>query len=468
MLGPSVTGVSPDLRRRLEFTWISDPYQTVVSELHQVEVGDDEMEALERLCRSLAGPTIIFCKSPTRAAEVARELVRRRIGSDISEDAPARRDAAEWIARNYHPDWHVVQALRSGIGVHHGRIPRALAQFIVRAFDEGWIKFLICTSTLIEGVNTKAENIVILDDKIDRRRYDFFTFNNIRGRSGRMFRHFVGHVYLFHAPPKEDLPLIDIPAFTQSGAAADSLLLQLDESDLQDRSRDRLKAFKEQQVLSYSVLKENIGIDPEAQIAVARDITENLSEAHRALSWSQFPQYAQLVYVCKLIFRHFGGSRLGAGSARSPEQLAVRLRNLGDTPQPRELIRAQMPYSESADDAVQNVLDFLRLWANFNFPRLLRALDRIQRDVFTRHRLGAGNYEVYAARVESYFLDPALVALDEYGVPLQLARRLGTVLGAHGDLDQVLSALRNLRVEQLRGISNFERDLLTEAQRYLR
>jgi hypothetical protein len=41
-------------------------------------------------------------------------------------------------------------------------------------------------------------------------------------------------------------------------------------------------------------------------------------------------------------------------------------------------------------------------------------------------------------------LPPALAALDEYGLPLQLVARLEPLLPASSDLDSVLSALRTL------------------------
>src|SRR5207248_5704561 len=104
--------------------------------------------------------------------------------------------------------------------------------YMVRAFNRDVLRFLVCTSTLIEGVNTKAKNVVIYDDKINKSRIDFFTFNNIKGRSGRMMQHFIGHVYLFHPPPEEELPLVDVPAFTQPEGTPDSLLIQLDRDDL--------------------------------------------------------------------------------------------------------------------------------------------------------------------------------------------------------------------------------------------
>ncbi len=64
-----------------------------------------------------------------------------------------------------------------------------MASHFVRLFNTGELPVLICTSTLIEGVNTAAKSVLIFDKKIDRRDYDFFTFSNIKGRAGRLGQH---------------------------------------------------------------------------------------------------------------------------------------------------------------------------------------------------------------------------------------------------------------------------------------
>jgi hypothetical protein len=130
----------------------------------------------------------------------------------------------------------------------------------------------------------------------------------------------------------------------------------------------------------------------------------------------------------------------------------------------KQLIYNQIRYCEDADEAVQMTLDFVRLWAMFNFPRLLRALDGIQRDVFERVGLLPGNYEFYANAVENLFLDKAIVALDEYGVPLELARKLESRLQPNNDLDSALKALKRLNVD-LTDLSPFEKELIRDAQR---
>ena len=111
---------------------------------------------------------------------------------------------------------------------------------------------------------------------------------------------------------------------------------------------------------------------------------------------------------------------------------------------------------------MQSVLDFLRLWANFNFPRLLRLLDRIQKDLFRRAGMPPGDYEYFANKVENYFLDPGIVALDEYGIPLEVAK-LHRNLVSDGNLDGTLEKLRQLDVEKP-SLSAFEKALVLDAQ----
>jgi hypothetical protein len=115
---------------------------------------------------------------------------------------------------------------------------------------------------------------------------------------------------------------------------------------------------------------------------------------------------------------------------------------------------------------VQSVLDFIRLWASHHFPRLLRALSNIQADVFIRAGLRPGNYELFANRVENLFLDSSIVALDEYGIPLELGRKLERFLKPEGILDTTLERLRLLDPRRL-GLSTFEQELIIDAQLYL-
>lgn len=470
MLGPSVQAVPEQLSERFECTFLYEPYHTVVSELHPVDHRDDNrFEVLADLCQDLEGPTIVYCQSPPRAAELAKILAASR---DVRASGHLQQ-AISWIGRNYHPDWHLTQALRSRVGVHHGRIPRALAQYVLRAFENDEIDLLICTSTLIEGVNTKARNVVVFDDKISTSKFDFFTFNNIRGRSGRMFQHFVGHVYLFYDPPDEELPFIDVPAITQSDDTPESLLLQLEEDDLTEKSRERVSGYREQEFLPLSVLRLNSGVEPEVQIAIAEDL-HNLPERQvlEAVGWRRQPSYDELGALCNLIWKHVNGTRLGSGSIRSARHLTYRINELRRRPSIRSLIDGQLEYMEenydgaTADDAVQSILDFLRLWAGFHFPRLVQAVDRIQQHVLPVRGLRAGDLTPFANQVEGLFLGSAVMALEEYGLPIQISRKLDIPQAAADDVDAAVMWLRSLEPEQ-HFLSEFEEEILEGTMRSL-
>ena len=259
MLGPNISGIPSGFPERFRCTFLSTDYRTVVSEITRIKAtGQQRQEKLVQLMGELQEPTLIYCSSPARVRNIAELLVTRGVGRNRQGMEPA----VNWISDNYHAEWLFPRALARGIGYHHGQLPRALAQLAVRAFNDELIDTLICTSTLIEGVNTRAKNVIVFDNKIARRKFDYFTFNNIAGRGGRMFRHFVGNVYVFDDPPQQDLPVIDIPVFTQSEEAPESLLVQLPEETWSEASRQRLKDVMSQDVLPLSVIRANHGLDP--------------------------------------------------------------------------------------------------------------------------------------------------------------------------------------------------------------
>lgn len=111
-------------------------------------------------------------------------------------------DFSLWLGKNYEENWPLVNLIKRGIGIHNGRLHRSLGQIQIKLFEElNGIKTIISTSSIIEGVNTSAENIIIWKNKNGRYKLNDFTYNNIIGRGGRMFKHFVGQIYILDTPP---------------------------------------------------------------------------------------------------------------------------------------------------------------------------------------------------------------------------------------------------------------------------
>ena len=223
MLGPNIRAIAEGASRRFNFEFISTDFQTVACDVIPVHAPAEEKRfvRLVEICRGLSEQTLIYCKSLPQVNAVGECL----LAGGVSGATPDTGNAGDWLGREFHPDWILPRALQAGIAIHYGPLPRSIAHEMVRLFNDGRIQFLICTSTLIEGVNTKAKNVIIFDNMIAKQKLDYFTFNNIKGRSGRMFEHFVGRVFRFHEEPQAELPFVDFPLHTQDANTPESLLI---------------------------------------------------------------------------------------------------------------------------------------------------------------------------------------------------------------------------------------------------
>ena len=178
------------------------------------------------------------------------------------------------------------------------------------------------------------------------------------------------------------------------------------------------------------------------------------------------PKHAELSAACELIAKHlmaFKGMHHGVASGR---QLTVRLEQLRADPRLPTLVEQEVSndFARNIDEAVESVIQFQRSWAQFEFPRHLRALERIARDVLGRAGVEVGSFGAFASASERLFLPANVQVLDEYGIPPQVAHRLFPQGAA--DLDEMLAVLRSLDVRKV-AQNRLETDVLVDAQRRL-
>jgi DEAD/DEAH box helicase len=462
LLGPSITRLTDNTVANLRATFIETGFTTVVTDVERLNVNNDELpDVLAETCREVGPETLIFCKSPNRIREVAPWLMDRGIGGGRNLD-----DAANWIAEAYHPDWLVGRALRQGIGIHHGRLPRALGHHIVRLFNEGRLPYLLVTSTLIEGVNTTARNVLVLDNKIANKKYDYFTFSNIRGRSGRMSRHYVGRVVVFNPTPQPADMTVNIPSLSQSPKVSDQILLQLPDGELTERSRRQLAPYYEQDVVSIDTLRHNKGLAPERQLQAAKQLAAEPARLAAALNWrGAYPTSDQVKDLGGLLFTLTGGH----GAVRTAAQLSARVNMLrfhrGDL---RALVRQQIDRGAKVDDAVEDELDFARNWAQFKIPTALAGASVLAADVLGKTGRSISDTTIFAGALENLFLPPFTTVLEEYGLPTSLTVKLSFALHLEQarSLDDILARVQSLAVLPAT-LGPFEQEMLADTRRAL-
>ena len=62
---------------------------------------------------------------------------------------------------------------------HFGNMPQVIRNLIESLYKDGKIKYIFCTSTLLEGINMPTQNLFILDNKKHKsvlKPIDFWTY----------------------------------------------------------------------------------------------------------------------------------------------------------------------------------------------------------------------------------------------------------------------------------------------------
>lgn len=142
---------------------------------------------------------IVYCSTRAMVEKYAKEIVDSNCGTG-GVQSNALRMLVDHIDNLFYgnrgKEWIVSKALKKGIGVHHGSVPKYIQQEIISLFNQGDLKVLICTTTITEGVNTSAKNMVVLSGKKGRKRLKKFDAQNIAGRAGRFMYHYQGRVFI--------------------------------------------------------------------------------------------------------------------------------------------------------------------------------------------------------------------------------------------------------------------------------
>jgi len=141
---------------------------------------------------------LIYLNRPIHVEKVAVELAQTLNDNELPELERIANQIAEYV----HPQYQLVETVKKGVLFHHGGMPEVVRLYIEKAFSgrhDGSPRFLVTNSTLLEGVNTPADTLFILNPKRGRQNLTPAAFRNLVGRVGRFPE-------IFHATaPRPDL-----------------------------------------------------------------------------------------------------------------------------------------------------------------------------------------------------------------------------------------------------------------------
>jgi len=406
-LGPNIETVRISADNRWKFEFLHTRFSTVAVDTFDLTgIKNKEERLVGELKRQDNWPALVFISSPDRANQLASSLTE-----DVS--FAAVRDMSEWMDLNFGEGWELSRAVASGVAVHHGRIPRSLASQFVRMFNKGTLPILICTSTLIEGVNTAAKSVLIYDKQIARKDYDFFTFSNIRGRAGRLGEHHVGSVYLFHAPPSEQSVEVEPPLFGDLDDAPDELVVHISDEDSTPAISDRVAELARTMEFTPDELRlaSSVGLEDAAAL---KQLTRTASRQGARIHWGGSPKYDDILAVCRVICAVRNPGEFGV---RSAAQLAVYLNNLRLHDELKSFFLWHSSSYKGQPRQQDNVFRFLRS-CEYGLPQLFSVVE-----LFAKRIRSATNYSLFIAEMPRWFRAEILKNLDEQGVPVQISER---------------------------------------------
>ena len=153
---------------------------------------NDRLIEIVQAINNINENTIIYCYSRNSVESYAKTLIASKIFENHNNSD--YEDFLTHISNNFNKEWTLIEALKNGIGIHHGLVPKYIQKEIVSLFNIGLIKVLISTTTITEGVNTSAKNLIVLHSMKGTKPLKKFDAKNIAGRAGRFLYHYSGRV----------------------------------------------------------------------------------------------------------------------------------------------------------------------------------------------------------------------------------------------------------------------------------
>lgn len=324
---------------------------------------------------------------------------------------------SRWLGKNYDYNWKLTNLVKRGTGIHNGRLHRSLSQIQIQLFEENnGLNNIVSTSSIIEGVNTSAENVIIWMNKNGSSKLNDFTYKNIIGRGGRMFKYFIGNIYILDEPPKEEAIQLDIPFPEQ-------IIGDLDEIEYEDiltkEQVAKIILYREEMneligVKVFEALKENSSFKSSnseliKSIAIDMSLHPDSWNGLNYLNSSDPNNWDKFLY--KIMNIQPGNWETRYSTYVSFIKIVS---NNWDKSIP-ELLHCLEKYNVGVDD-------FFKLERNmtFKFASLLNDVNILQKEILKK------DYDIstFISKVSHAFLPKIVFQLEEYGLPRMISKKI--------------------------------------------
>lgn len=446
-LAPNISKLEDNpFTKDMEFICLN--FNTVYLQKHELyrRIGKDTQrkgEILINILNSKQTKTLIYAGTYSNI-----EIISTLFLAGFKEvDSKILKQFANWLGKNYDYNWSLTKLIKRGTGVHNGQLHRSLSQIQVKLFEEpNGIQNIISTSSIIEGVNTSAENVIIWMNKNGQSKLNDFTYKNIIGRGGRMFRYFVGNIFILDAPPLQEQTQLGIPF-------PEEILGDLDEikheAVLSKEQVAKIKYYQEEmsELLGEQVfrqLKEESAFqssNSELIKSIAIDMSRNPENWNGLAYLNSFKPNAWDYSLYKIINLQPGNWDVKYSTFVE----FIKILSGNWTKSIPELLKELEPHDVGIND-------FFKLERNvtFKFASLLKDVNTLQK------RILRGNADIsrFIQWISYAFLPPVVFQLEEYGLPRMISKKIhnAKVLNFYDkelDIHNVINLFHEIECENL-------------------
>lgn len=180
---------------------LDEPYEKAIDNpdkiagYGQASLSSEFLEYLGEVLKTLKDDqNIVFAPTSTAARKMATSISEKLVNT--SSDSIA--DLIAYYRDTVNPQYSLCETLERGIAYHHGKLPVHVRRTLEKAIKARFISTIVCTTTLVQGMNLPAQNIVIRNPHLYTRHHSGATeltnyeMANLRGRAGRLLKDFVG------------------------------------------------------------------------------------------------------------------------------------------------------------------------------------------------------------------------------------------------------------------------------------
>lgn len=405
--------------------------------VHSVEDGyikivGDKFKNLLRIVseESIDGKFLIYRYQKQYVEETAKKFL------EMWPVKPHNKELTDYLSSSVSPNWDLISCIKRGVGFHHGAMPRYIQDLVVDEFNdssENGLNYLFCTTSLTEGINSAAKNVVVYDKKIGSGGLlNTLDRKNIEGRAGRFMQHFIGRV--FHLETQEDddeETSVEIEYLDDSDVALETLI-QLDGDDVPLDKVDTLKSHAAKLAdleIDPLVVKENRFVEVDGQIRLIEHLRliNNLDNYYFR---EQFPVKDCLDNILSccydyLFTDHDKGRNFNTDVGKS---ILIDLTKfyIYYSPSFKELLGSSAVQRARNNDnsRIRYVFDLMSKYFEFTWPKYLKTFSNIYNFVASEKNQPLISLEMVIAKLEYGTTENHEIILRDSGLPNEIVKKL--------------------------------------------